>query len=247
MKIFIATFFKPFPGIFLLILVGCSKNSSSDSDACAGISVPEISSESEITAGETLQLYSSDVPGAQYYLWSGPNGFISQEQNPAIENAQPAQSGVYAVQVGVAGGCILTAESDSISISLPPASCNPSNNTANINGVSNISVYSATGAASGGSYFFTANGIGGDIEFEFPGTDRPQDGVYSIRGVADQFLAGDVRLRLISQSSNWPASSGNVHLEINNDNKLVAIFCSVPVTGQTVTLNTTATGKVTEY
>jgi hypothetical protein len=125
MKIFIATFFKPFLGIFLLILVGCSKNSSSDSDACAGISVPGISSESEITAGEALQLYTSDVPGAQYYLWSGPNGFISQKQNPAIENAQPAQSG-------------------------------------------------------------------------------------------------------------------------NNDNKLVAIFCSVPVTGQTVTLNTKATGKATE-
>jgi hypothetical protein len=159
---------------------------------------------------------------------------------------QPVNSGIYKLEVGFTGGCILSAESDSVAVSLSAAACTPTNNSASIGGVSGIQVYSATGGPSGGSYFFTANGTGGDIEFEFPGTDRPQAGIYSIRTLGGQFLKGDVRLRLVAQSSNWPASSGKVHLEVNGDNKLVATFCSVPVTGQTTTFNTTATGKVTE-
>ena len=49
-------------------------------------------------AGGDLSLSVSSVSGASY-LWSGPNGFTSTEQNPSITNAQASNSGNYAVVI----------------------------------------------------------------------------------------------------------------------------------------------------
>lgn len=230
--------------VFIVLFSGCSK--SDKDDECAGVSAPEVTVDTDIQAGEDLYLTASTVEGAEYYLWSGPNNFSSEEQTPVIANAQPVNAGVYTVQVGVTGGCVVTASSSTVNISMPAAACNPANNTASISGVSSINVYSATGAASGSSYFITANGTGGDIEIEFPGTTRPTPGLYNIQPLGGSFLAGDVRLRLVSQSSNWPSHEGKVHFEINSSGKFVATFCNVPVTGQTVVFSTTSSGKITE-
>jgi uncharacterized repeat protein (TIGR01451 family) len=55
-----------------------------------------------VCAGGTLQLTASTVAGATYG-WTGPNGFASAVQNPAIPNATPAASGTYSVKVTVSG------------------------------------------------------------------------------------------------------------------------------------------------
>lgn len=68
-----------------------------------GLAAPAASSDSPICAGQALHLAASTVPGATY-AWTGPNGFTSNAQNPAIPSATAAASGIYSVTVTV-GGC----------------------------------------------------------------------------------------------------------------------------------------------
>lgn len=52
---------------------------------------------------QTIHLLATTVPDASY-VWSGPNGFSSTQQNPIIENVTPANNGFYTVKA-VANGC----------------------------------------------------------------------------------------------------------------------------------------------
>ncbi|MFO0356069.1 MAG: beta strand repeat-containing protein [Sphingobacteriaceae bacterium] len=56
-------------------------------------------------AGATINL---TVAAQSSYTWSGPNGFSSNAQNPAIANSQTVNSGIYSVTVSSAAGCIGT-------------------------------------------------------------------------------------------------------------------------------------------
>jgi gliding motility-associated-like protein len=59
---------------------------------------------SPICSGSTLNLSCTPF-GAASYQWSGPNGFSSTLQSPAILNATPSASGVYAVTITLNNGC----------------------------------------------------------------------------------------------------------------------------------------------
>lgn len=52
--------------------------------------------DSIICEGSAIRFYVADIPGAEY-LWSGPNGFVSSEQNPVINTATQQNSGAYTV------------------------------------------------------------------------------------------------------------------------------------------------------
>lgn len=62
---------------------------------------PVISSNSPICAGQTLNLTSNMITNA---VWSGPNGFTSNIQNPTIANATVGASGTYTAY-SVSGNC----------------------------------------------------------------------------------------------------------------------------------------------
>lgn len=57
-----------------------------------------------ICDGQQLQLNLQTINGATYN-WSGPNGFISNLQNPVINNFSAVNSGIYAVFASI-GNCI---------------------------------------------------------------------------------------------------------------------------------------------
>lgn len=61
-----------------------------------------ISSNGPVCSSQALELFSS---GGVTYSWSGPNGFISSVQNPVIDPATQADSGLYTVTVTTASGC----------------------------------------------------------------------------------------------------------------------------------------------
>lgn len=61
-----------------------------------------ISSNSPICIGNTLELKAS---GGTDYLWTGPNGFTSPEQNPTILNTTTLNSGQYSCLITGTGGC----------------------------------------------------------------------------------------------------------------------------------------------
>lgn len=62
---------------------------------------------SAICEGSTLTLFSASATGATY-SWTGPNSFISSQQNPVISNATIDASGTYTVSI-TSGGCTATA------------------------------------------------------------------------------------------------------------------------------------------
>ncbi|MCX6199146.1 MAG: PKD domain-containing protein [Bacteroidetes bacterium] len=66
------------------------------------VNPPVASSNSPICAGNTLNLAATTIAGATY-AWTGPNGFVSNQQNPSISNATVAASGTYSVVATVSG------------------------------------------------------------------------------------------------------------------------------------------------
>jgi gliding motility-associated-like protein len=59
--------------------------------------IPTITSNGPICIGQTLQLFSTDDVQGGTYMWNGPNGFVSNIQNPEILYADINASGVYTV------------------------------------------------------------------------------------------------------------------------------------------------------
>ncbi|WP_309640219.1 gliding motility-associated C-terminal domain-containing protein [Flavobacterium sp.] len=53
--------------------------------------------EQAVCDSRALNLQATTIPFGNY-LWSGPNGFTSSEQNPTIENITTLQAGIYAVK-----------------------------------------------------------------------------------------------------------------------------------------------------
>jgi len=83
---------------------------SSQPDAGSGLSnqfeikakplAPAATSNSPLCAGGTINLTASTITGASY-VWTGPNGFTSDLQNPSIANSTVAMSGIYSVKAVV--------------------------------------------------------------------------------------------------------------------------------------------------
>ena len=53
----------------------------------------------------TLNL-NANYSGASSYVWTGPNSFTSNVENPSITNALPSQSGTYSLRITDNNGCI---------------------------------------------------------------------------------------------------------------------------------------------
>ena len=54
--------------------------------------------------GGTIFL-NNPAPGGSYYIWTGPNGFVSSVSSPQIANASAAMAGTYTLKVQYANGC----------------------------------------------------------------------------------------------------------------------------------------------
>jgi len=70
---------------------------------------PQPAASTEICRGDTLFLF-ANPPAAQggilyTYQWSGPQGFVSNQENPFIPNIDPARSGSYSVTITGVTGC----------------------------------------------------------------------------------------------------------------------------------------------
>jgi gliding motility-associated-like protein len=65
----------------------------------------------------SILLHGADPNGT--FNWTGPAGFISNQQNPVIASAQPNQSGIYTVHYSSPIGCTATAQVDITIFPLP--------------------------------------------------------------------------------------------------------------------------------
>ena len=74
-------------------------------------------SNSPLCTGSTLSL--SATGNYTSYAWSGPSGFVSNQQNPSLPNATTLASGVYTVSITNAGGCTASASTTVVIASQP--------------------------------------------------------------------------------------------------------------------------------
>jgi gliding motility-associated-like protein len=141
----------------------CAPGSDEVSVAFSDNVVLTAGSNSPVCEGDSIMLFSS-FSGATY-LWSGPGGFTSTEQNPLILNADIACTGNYTVMVSnIPGGCPPTNAYATVAvISLPVA---PPINSMNITGsvqeicVGSVMNYYVSDPAPGSTYAWELSGGG---------------------------------------------------------------------------------------
>ena len=85
---------------------GCRSTATISVTVNPALTATASSSTPVICAGSTISLSGG---GIGTYLWNGPNGFTSTEQNPSIPNASSLASGIYTITVTNANNCISTA------------------------------------------------------------------------------------------------------------------------------------------
>ncbi|MES2691692.1 MAG: T9SS type A sorting domain-containing protein, partial [Bacteroidota bacterium] len=87
---------------------------------------PVAGSNGPLCAGDNLNLTSTPYPGGTY-TWSGPNSYISTQQNPTRSSAQSSFAGTYSVSVLV-NGCTSQAGSVTVTINNVPTTPTAGNN-----------------------------------------------------------------------------------------------------------------------
>ncbi|HVS93136.1 MAG TPA: PKD-like domain-containing protein [Mucilaginibacter sp.] len=151
---------------------------------------PAVSSNSPVCVGTSIQLNTTTT--ANGYLWTGPNGFTSTQQNPTINNVSAANTGAYNLIVTV-NGCQSPAASLNVSVDEPPVANAGPNQVV----CSTTASVALAGSVTGG----TTTGIwstGGS------GTFSPSDTVLNGHYLpsAQDVAAGSVTLTLASTSKD---------------------------------------------
>lgn len=128
----------------LTITAGCSSSPvntvvtiNSSPTATAGGNTP-------ICEGIALNLTSNTVAGASY-AWTGPNGFVSTDQNPTIDPTTVTNAGTYSLIVS-ANGCSSTASTIQITINPSPTATVGSNSPLCIGDDLNLTANTVVGA-----------------------------------------------------------------------------------------------------
>ncbi|KAA8479949.1 gliding motility-associated-like protein [Arcticibacter tournemirensis] len=138
---------------------------------------PLATSNSPVCAGSVLVLSTPAVAGASY-LWSGPNGFVSSEQNPGLPNLSLAAAGTYSVQTTV-NGCTSSAGTTEVTVVPLPSTPTPLSNSPICAG--STLILSTTGIA-GASYNWTGpNGFSSSLQNpEINNATSAASGTYSL-------------------------------------------------------------------
>ncbi len=149
---------------------GICSPSSDDVSVVFGNAISVIAgSNSPVCTGLDVELTSS-IAGATY-SWTGPNSFVSNQQNPVISNATPSLSGVYSVVVtGIPGGCPSSSNSTNVLINFSPVA--PISVSSTITAICADDPGDITLSANGGSGS-TLNWYTGSCEGNFIGSGNP--------------------------------------------------------------------------
>lgn len=107
-------------------IVGSNPVYVGEEESCSTITIgasssvaPNITSNSPVCEGGTLQLTAPAIAGATY-SWTGPNSFSSNNQNPSILNVTNAAAGIYTLNTSVSG-CTMAPANLNVTINPTPA------------------------------------------------------------------------------------------------------------------------------
>jgi gliding motility-associated-like protein len=100
---------------------------------------PVATSNSPLCAGNTLILNANNIAGATYN-WTGPNGFTSSAQKPALTNVAATSGGIYFVTATVNGCTSIAGTTNVVVNAIPAAPTATSNSPVCENSTINLSV-----------------------------------------------------------------------------------------------------------
>jgi len=113
----------------------------------------------DVCEGNDISLSGDNVAGGQSsgnsYVWSGPNGYGSTQQNPTISNPPPTYSGTYTVVVTNQYNCTASASTDVTVNANPSLSIASQQNVGCVGGSDGVLTINASGGAS--PYDFTTD------------------------------------------------------------------------------------------
>jgi len=116
---------------------------------------PSASSNSPVCVSGNLQLNASLLAGVSY-VWSGPNGYLNNVQNPNISSASLSNAGVYTVFVNM-NGCVSSEDTVSVQvIAIPTGVIAYNNGPTCAGGAISLSV---TGLPQGSYFWSGPNGF----------------------------------------------------------------------------------------
>lgn len=154
---------------------------------------PPASSNSPICVSNTIQLTAASVGGATYN-WSGPNNFISNQQNPTIPNAQYSHSGTYTLTITVNGNMSEPTTTEVLVIDPPVAELSAGSNTTFCYGDSVKLVVTTTSVGPFTAQISSGGGMPAILSFdESPGIIWLTPGsskTYTLAGISNAGCAG---------------------------------------------------------
>lgn len=139
-----------------------SQTGGSGSTDCT-ILPPLVGNDGPLCVGDTLHLYAANVANATY-LWTGPDGFFSNLQNPVIPNVTLAKAGDYSCVITISGQESDPAITSVVIYSLPSATL-LTGDTAVCTGDAALAIFQFSGwgpfkiTYNNGSSTFVANGL----------------------------------------------------------------------------------------
>ena len=232
--------------------MSCEK---SDSVECYLIYKPVITSNSPVIGGNDIVLSSDSNSNFNdgVYLWTGPNGFTSNEPNPIIENASTDMIGEYTL-IYKRGICVSEAVSIAVNvINNNTVICNPNNNTGTFsNQFYPFSYYSIERQITSNEFKLIGSDANSSLRIIFSSDTVPSSGVYSI---VDNFGANSqnqVKLNttigyVYYSPIDYFAKSGDVLISYTNSGNMYAIFCNVSFYRGTYSSSSfTGSAKITE-
>lgn len=169
-------------GVYSLAVTyqGCTSATSTITITVNPAPVAPLASVSAATlcGNDTLRLMASTVANASY-TWTGPNNFVSNEQNPKLVGLTTASAGTYSVRT-IARGCTSSVATVSVLSISPAPSTITATGTASLCAGANISLSST--AISGATYTWTGpNGFTASIRNpSIPAATTAAAGVYSV-------------------------------------------------------------------
>ncbi|MFD2873808.1 PKD-like domain-containing protein [Mucilaginibacter ximonensis] len=153
---------------------------------------PVANSNSPVCSGKTIKLLTPTIFTGGTYLWTGPNGYTSNLQNPTIPNATTANQGTYTLYI-LANSCSsIAATTDVLVDALPVANAGPDQTVCptatNVQLAGNVSGGTTTG-------LWSTSGTG-----TFLPSEAALNGQYLPS--AQDLAAGSVKLTLASASKD---------------------------------------------
>jgi len=215
-----------------LVAISCS---TSEPIACY-LPAPEVSSNSPVLSGQSINLitpiYSESADAI--YAWTGPNGFVSNVQNPVLANATASMAGEYSLKTTI-GICETPLTKTTVEVINNTVTCTPANNTATFTGAADTSAnfyFFDSYAFTENRYRLLAADGSWNISVDFLGDTTPTAGIYSIVNATTPLTTSTVRVTarykfLNDTFKDYFAKSGDVSIAYVAG-KAVIKFCAIP-------------------